>query len=190
MVLIIDHFDSFVFNLARYIQELGHEVRVIRQDMLRLETIHEQAPSHILLSPGPCSPTEAGHSLELVQTFQNIIPILGVCLGHQIIAQALGGEVVRAKRPLHGQSSPLHHAGKGLFQGIPSPCQVGRYHSLIVSDNGLPETLQVVARSEENEIMAFVSDTARLAGVQFHPESVLTEYGHCMLQNFLDGVLM
>ena len=190
MVLVIDHFDSFVYNLSRYIQELGYPVQVMRQDEVTIEAIDTLQPSHIVLSPGPCSPNEAGVSIEVVKTFNGNIPILGVCLGHQIIGQVMGGKVVRAKRPLHGQGSLLHHGGSGLFLGIPSPCLVGRYHSLIVEDDGLSDTLKVIARSEEGEIMAFVSLKHQLAGVQFHPESVITTHGHQLLANFLHGTLV
>jgi para-aminobenzoate synthetase component 2 len=190
MVLVIDHFDSFVYNLSRYIHELGYPVQVIRQDKVTIEAIHALQPSHIVLSPGPCSPNEAGISIEVVNTFIGRIPMLGVCLGHQIIGQVMGGNVARAKRPLHGQGCLLHHQGEGLFRGIPSPCLVGRYHSLIVEDAGLSDKLEVVARSEEGEIMAFVSSEHQLAGVQFHPESVITTHGHQMLQNFLHGIFV
>lgn len=190
MVLIIDHFDSFVYNLSRYIQELGYPVQVMRQDKVTLEAIATLQPSHIVLSPGPCSPNEAGLSLEVVKTFMGAIPILGVCLGHQIIGQVMGGRIARAKRPLHGQGSWLHHSGNGLFANIPSPCLVGRYHSLIVEEDGLNPALLVIARSEEGELMAFVSAEHKLAGVQFHPESVITTHGHQLLKNFLHGAFV
>lgn len=187
MVLLIDHYDSFVFNLARSIRELGHDVKVVRQDAISIDEIKRLNPSHIVLSPGPSRPEQTGISIEVVKTFGGDIPLLGVCLGHQVIGHVFGGEVRRAKQPLHGQASLLSHPASGLFKHIPSPCWVGRYHSLIVNEVGLNEALQVVARSDENEVMAFVSPQYRLAGVQFHPESVLTEGGNQLIQNFLDG---
>jgi para-aminobenzoate synthetase component II len=190
MVLLIDHYDSFVFNLARSIRELGHGVKVVRQDAISIEEIKAFNPSHIVLSPGPSRPEQTGVSIEVVKRFCGEIPLFGVCLGHQVIGHVFGGEVLRAKQPMHGQASLLYHDAQGLFRSVPSPCWVGRYHSLIVNEVGLSEELKVVARSDEQEVMAFVSQRYRLAGVQFHPESVLTEGGHQLIQNFLDGTFV
>jgi para-aminobenzoate synthetase component 2 len=185
MVLLIDHFDSFVFNLARYFQELNQTVHVSRQDHIHLDEVERLQPSYIVLSPGPCSPKEAPVSQHIVARYRGKIPILGVCLGHQIIGEVYGGTITRARQPMHGQASLLHHEQRGLFRHVPQPCQVGRYHSLIVSETGLDPCLKILARSEENEIMAFASQTDLIAGVQFHPESILTEGGHQLLENFL-----
>lgn len=190
MILLIDHFDSFVFNLAHYMMALGHEVKVVRQNAITIEAIKQLEISHIVLSPGPCTPKEAGISIETVKTFAGRIPLLGVCLGHQILGHVFGGKITAALKPLHGKASVLHHSGTGLFNGIRSPCRVGRYHSLIVSEEGLSKDIEIIARSEEKEVMAFVSTTWCLAGVQFHPESVLTDDGHQLLQNFLDGTFL
>lgn len=186
MVLLIDNYDSFVFNLARYVAELGRDYRVVRNDKITLDEIAALNPSHIILSPGPCSPTEAGISLSLVSRFLSSIPILGVCLGHQAIGQACGGNVLRAKTPKHGKSSLIYHDAKGLFQDLPNPFKVARYHSLIIEDEGFPECLTVTARTAENEIMAIKHREYPVFGVQFHPESVLTEHGHAMLARFLE----
>ena len=185
MILLIDNYDSFVWNLARYVGELGHARLVVRNDAIGLEDIARLAPSHIIVSPGPCSPVEAGISNAVVEAFMARIPILGVCLGHQCIGHALGGRVERALRPMHGKTSLVRHAGAGLFAGLPDPLRVTRYHSLIVKDRDLPEALEVTARSEEGEIMALRHREHPLVGVQFHPEAVLTEHGHDLLRNFL-----
>lgn len=187
MILLIDNYDSFVFNLARYVAELGYEYQVVRNDQITLDEIAARAPTHIILSPGPCSPNEAGISLSLITRFLATIPILGVCLGHQAIGQACGGKVVRAANPKHGKSSLVHHDGKGLFQDLPNPFKVARYHSLIVENDSLPACLKVTARTAENEIMAIEHQDYPVFGVQFHPESVLTEHGHAMLKRFLNG---
>lgn len=185
MILLIDNYDSFVYNLARYIGELGHERIVKRNDAINLAEIENLHPSHIIISPGPCAPLQAGISITVVQYFMQRIPILGVCLGHQVIGHVLGGTVTRAKRPLHGQASSILHDGKMLFSGLPHPLRVGRYHSLIVSDENFPDKLTITARCEQGEIMAFQHQHYPLFGVQFHPESVLTEQGHQLLNNFL-----
>jgi anthranilate synthase/aminodeoxychorismate synthase-like glutamine amidotransferase len=186
MILLIDNYDSFVWNLARYVSELGHTRIVVRNDATSLDDISALAPSHIIVSPGPCSPTEAGISNAVIQAFGPRTPILGVCLGHQCIGAALGGKVERARRPMHGKTSLVRHDGTGVFRGLPDPLRVTRYHSLIVLDDDLPPELRVTARSEEGEIMAVAHEHWPLVGVQFHPEAVLTERGHDLLRNFLD----
>lgn len=185
MILLIDNYDSFVWNLARYVSELGHTRIVVRNDATSLDQIAALAPSHIIVSPGPCSPAEAGISNAVIAAFGGSVPILGVCLGHQCIGAALGGKVARARRPMHGKTSLVHHDGSGVFAGLPDPLRVTRYHSLIVEDAALPECLEVTARSEEGEIMALAHRTQPTVGVQFHPEAVLTEHGHDLLRNFL-----
>ncbi len=185
MIVLIDNYDSFVWNLARYVGELGHARIVVRNDATSLEDIAALAPTHIIVSPGPCTPEEAGISNAVIATFGATIPILGVCLGHQCIGAALGGKVDRARRPMHGKTSLIRHDGSDLFAGLPDPLRVTRYHSLIVEEAGLPDSLRVTARSEEGEIMALQHRSWPLAGVQFHPEAVLTEHGHALLGNFL-----
>ena len=184
-VLLIDNYDSFTHNLARYIRELGREVTVLRNDAISLMEIEEMAPSHIVISPGPCTPERAGISLEVVRRFAGWRPLLGVCLGHQCIGQAFGGRVVRAERVMHGKTSPVTHGGSGIFAGIPSPLKVTRYHSLVVDPNSLPGDLEVTARSDEGAIMGLAHRRLPVVGVQFHPEAVLTEHGHRLLGNFL-----
>lgn len=185
MILLIDNYDSFVWNLARYVSELGYPRIVVRNDATSLDQIAALAPSHIIVSPGPCSPAEAGISNAVIAAFGGSVPILGVCLGHQCIGAALGGKVARARRPMHGKTSLVHHDGSGVFAGLPDPLRVTRYHSLIVEDAALPDCLEVTARSEEGEIMALAHRTQPTVGVQFHPEAVLTEHGHDLLRNFL-----
>jgi anthranilate synthase/aminodeoxychorismate synthase-like glutamine amidotransferase len=184
-VLLVDNYDSFVHNLARYVRELGFATQVRRNDALTLAEIEALGPSHVILSPGPRTPHEAGISNAVVAELGRRIPTLGVCLGHQCVAAALGGRVVRAARPRHGKTSPVHHTGKGLFAGLPSPFEATRYHSLIVDPDGLPDCLEVVAQTAEGEIMALRHGSWPVWGVQFHPESVLTEHGHALLRNFL-----
>jgi anthranilate synthase/aminodeoxychorismate synthase-like glutamine amidotransferase len=186
-VLLIDNYDSFSHNLARYIREIGPKVEILRNDAGSLAEIEALVPSHIVISPGPCTPERAGISLEAVRYFAGRRPLLGVCLGHQCIAQALGGRVVRAGKVMHGKTSPVTHDGQALFAGIPSPLRVTRYHSLIVEEDSLPANLQITARSDDGVIMALTHRDLPIAGVQFHPEAVLTEHGHRLLKNFLDG---
>lgn len=185
MILIIDNRDSFVFNLARYVEELGHEPMVVRNNKITLEDIYKLQPTHIIISPGPCGPEEAGVSIDVVREFTGKIPILGVCLGHQVIGYVSGGVITRAKEPMHGKSCLIHHDGHGIFQNIPSPMRVGRYHSLIVLDDTLSLELTITSRSAAGEIMSFSNEKQKLFGVQFHPESVLTEHGHTLLLNFI-----
>ena len=185
MILVIDNYDSFVHNLARYLRELGWDTHVVRNDTVDVEEIAALRPSHIVISPGPCTPNEAGVSVAVVRELGPTIPLLGVCLGHQCIGQAFGGKVARARRPMHGKTSRIRHDGDGVFAGLANPLGVTRYHSLVVSDAGLPGELAVTARSEEGEIMALRHRRHPIVGVQFHPEAVLTEQGHDLLRNFL-----
>ena len=188
MILLIDNYDSFVYNLARYVRELGETPLVRRNDALSVDDILELAPSHIVISPGPCSPSEAGISTDVIRRVGRTIPVLGVCLGHQCIGAAYGGEIVRAGRPMHGKTSRIHHRGSDLFTGLPSPFLASRYHSLVISPASVPAELEVTATSEDGEIMAVKHASHPVYGVQFHPESVLTEHGYRMLDHFLHGV--
>ncbi len=185
MILLIDNYDSFVHNLARYVRELGHETVVRRNDAIDVAGIEALRPAGIIVSPGPCTPREAGISNEAIARLGAKTPILGVCLGHQCLAAALGGRVVRAARPRHGKTSPILHDGSGLFAGLPSPFDATRYHSLIVERESLPSPLAVAATTPEGEIMALRHRAWPVWGVQFHPESVLTQHGHHLLRNFL-----
>jgi anthranilate synthase/aminodeoxychorismate synthase-like glutamine amidotransferase len=185
MLLVIDNYDSFTYNLVQYFGELGAEMKVIRNDELSVEEIGALAPEKIVISPGPCTPSEAGVSVEVVKHFGGKIPILGVCLGHQSIAQAFGGDVVRAERLMHGKTSMMHHAGESVFRGLPQPFEATRYHSLIVKKETLPECLEVTAWTEEGEIMGLKHKEFEIHGVQFHPESILTAEGKNLLGNFL-----
>lgn len=185
MILLIDNYDSFVYNLARYVNELGFSCVVKRNDAISLAAISEMNPSHIIISPGPCTPNEAGISMDLIRAFAGIFPILGVCLGHQAIGQVYGATVSRARRPMHGKSSLITHAQKELFRGLENPLRVGRYHSLIVEAENFPEDLEITARCEMGEVMAIKHKKFPVMGVQFHPESVLTESGYALLNNFL-----
>lgn len=185
MILVIDNYDSFTYNLVQYLGELGERIEVRRNDEIDLAGIEALAPDHILISPGPCTPNEAGVSLSLLEHFKGKIPILGVCLGHQSIGQAFGGEVIRAERLMHGKTSPIHHNNKGLFEGLPNPFTATRYHSLIVKRETLPECLEITAWTEEGEIMGLRHKEYPIEGVQFHPESIITENGLTMLRNFL-----
>jgi anthranilate synthase/aminodeoxychorismate synthase-like glutamine amidotransferase len=188
MILLIDNYDSFVHNLARYVRELGGEAIVRRNDDLTLREIEALAPSHIILSPGPCSPAEAGISTGIVRTFGAVIPIFGVCLGHQCIGAAYGGDIVRAGRPRHGRTSIVTHDGSSVFAGLPSPLRVTRYHSLVIAPASLPPSLRVTASAaDDGEIMAVAHRSHPVVGVQFHPESAATEYGYAMLDRFLHG---
>jgi anthranilate synthase/aminodeoxychorismate synthase-like glutamine amidotransferase len=188
MILLIDNYDSFVYNLARYVRELGKTPLVRRHDAISIEEIFALAPSHIVISPGPCSPTEAGISTEVVRQVGPSIPILGVCLGHQCIGAAYGGDILRAGAPMHGKTSRIHHSGEGLFRGLPSPFTATRYHSLVIGPASLPSCLRVTATSDDREIMAVQHVEHPVYGVQFHPESVLTEHGYRLLDHFLNGV--
>jgi anthranilate synthase/aminodeoxychorismate synthase-like glutamine amidotransferase len=185
MILLLDNYDSFVFNLARYLQELGAETQVVRSDALNVAEIERLRPQGIVISPGPCTPLEAGISLEVIRQLGPKVPILGVCLGHQAIAAALGGEVVRAPVPVHGRTAWITHHQQNLLAGLPNPFRAMRYHSLIVRESSLPSTLRVVAHTADGIPMALEHVAWPLYGVQFHPESVLTEGGHQMLANFL-----
>ena len=188
MILLIDNYDSFVYNLARYVRELGEEPLVRRHDAVGVDEIASLAPSHIIISPGPCSPREAGISTEVVRRLGSRIPVLGVCLGHQCIGAAYGGEIVRAGAPMHGKISRIHHTETGLFSGLPNPFMATRYHSLVIAPDSVPSCLQVTATSEDGEIMAVQHAEDPVYGVQFHPESVLTEHGYRLLDHFLHGV--
>lgn len=185
MILVIDNYDSFTYNLVHYLNELGAETLVYRNDALSVEEALGLKPQGILLSPGPCTPNEAGICLDLLAAAPDDLPILGVCLGHQAIGQAYGGDVVRAKAIMHGKTSPIHHEGKGLFAGLPNPFTATRYHSLSVEKSTLPDVLEVTGWTEDGEIMGFQHRTKPVHGVQFHPESIATEGGHAMLANFL-----
>jgi anthranilate synthase/aminodeoxychorismate synthase-like glutamine amidotransferase len=187
MILLIDNYDSFVYNLSRYVAELGEAPLVRRNDAVTLEEIATLAPTHIIISPGPCTPAEAGVSVEVIRRYGPTIPILGVCLGHQAIGAAYGAEIVRAGRPMHGKTSRIHHTGTSVFTGLPNPLIATRYHSLVIAPASLPETLQVTATADDGEIMAVAHTEHPVVGVQFHPESVLTEYGYRMLDWFLTG---
>jgi anthranilate synthase/aminodeoxychorismate synthase-like glutamine amidotransferase len=185
MLLLIDNYDSFVHNLARYVRELGVPTEVYRNDRLTVTEIAALKPQAIIISPGPCTPNEAGVSLEVIQQLQGTIPILGVCLGHQAIAQALGGRVIRAPEPVHGRSSWVRHRGTPLFAGVSNPFVAGRYHSLMAEVGSLPARLEITAVTDDQLPMAIEDSAAKLFGLQFHPESVLTQFGHRLLANFL-----
>ncbi|WP_028560697.1 aminodeoxychorismate/anthranilate synthase component II [Paenibacillus pinihumi] len=185
MILVIDNYDSFTYNLVQYLGELGEDIVVKRNDEIDLDGIAELAPDHILISPGPCTPNEAGVSLALIDRFKGQIPILGVCLGHQAIGQAFGGDVIRAEQLMHGKTSPILHDGRTIFEGIPSPYTATRYHSLIVKRETLPDCLEISAETAEGEIMGLRHKEYLIEGVQFHPESIITEHGLTLLRNFL-----
>ncbi|HEY0828490.1 MAG TPA: aminodeoxychorismate/anthranilate synthase component II [Bacilli bacterium] len=187
MILVIDNYDSFTYNLVQYVGEIGEEVIVRRNDEIDLQTIEQLQPNHILISPGPCTPNEAGISLELIQHFQGKIPILGVCLGHQAIGQAFGGEVIRAEKLMHGKTSQILHDGKTIFEGIPSPYTATRYHSLIVRRETLPNCLEISAETADGEIMGLRHKHFNIEGVQFHPESIITDHGKQLLRNFINS---
>lgn len=191
MLLMIDNYDSFTFNIVQYLAELGADVKVIRNDELTLEEIARLKPERIVVSPGPCTPNEAGISLAAIREFAGKVPILGVCLGHQAMGQVFGGRVIRARQVMHGKISPIHHAGVGVFRGLPSPFNATRYHSLVVEYATLPECLEVTAWTARedgtvDEIMGMRHKSLPIEGVQFHPESILTEHGHALLKNFLE----
>ena len=185
MILMIDNYDSFVYNLVQYLGELGEDIRVFRNDKITIPHIEDLRPDHIIISPGPCTPNEAGISLQLIQHFKGKIPIMGVCLGHQAIGQAFGGDVVRAPRLMHGKTSQVFHDGKGVFAGLKNPLTATRYHSLIVKKETLPACLEISAETDAGEIMGIRHKEYAIEGVQFHPESILTEAGHAMLEKFL-----
>ncbi|MET3291391.1 UNVERIFIED_CONTAM: para-aminobenzoate synthetase component 2 [Brevibacillus sp. OAP136] len=185
MIVMIDNYDSFTYNLVQFVGELGEELKVFRNDKVTIAEIERLDPDYLMISPGPCTPNEAGISLEAIKYFAGKIPILGVCLGHQSIGQAFGGNVVRAERLMHGKTSSVFHDQKTIFKGIPSPCVVARYHSLIVEPDSLPAELEVSARTAEGEIMAIRHREYPIEGVQFHPESIITEHGKQLLANFL-----
>ena len=187
MVLMIDNYDSFTYNLVQYLGELGAAVKVWRNDEITLSAIEKLAPRRIVISPGPCTPNEAGITLELLARLSGKIPILGVCLGHQAIGQAFGGKVVRARQVMHGKVSRIRHDGRGVFSGVPDDFAATRYHSLAIERVTLPECLVVTAESEDGEIMGVRHRSLAVEGVQFHPEAMLTEHGHRMLDNFLQG---
>ena len=190
MLLMIDNYDSFTYNVVQYLAELGAEVKVVRNDEISVDDVQALKPSHIVISPGPCTPNEAGISMGVIDRFRGVIPILGVCLGHQSIGQVYGGAVVRAPRVMHGKTSEIFHTGVGVFSGLPSPFVATRYHSLVLAPESLPDTLEVTAwTSFEDGSMEAIMGVRQVAdgveGVQFHPESILTEHGHALLNNFL-----
>ena len=190
MLLVVDNYDSFTFNLVQYLGELGGDVEVRRNDALTLDWIAAAAPSHIVISPGPCTPNEAGLSLALIERFAPSIPILGVCLGHQAIGQAFGGRIVHAAAVMHGKTSPVRHDGRGVFAGLPTRFTATRYHSLVVAPESVPDCLEVTAWTDDggvDEIMGLRHRAYRVEGVQFHPEAILTEHGKQLLANFLRG---
>ncbi len=185
MLLMIDNYDSFTYNLVQYFGELGQDVRVHRNDEITIDDVVAMRPDHIVISPGPCTPNEAGISVATIQRFAGQIPILGVCLGHQSIGQAFGGRIVRAKQLMHGKTSLVHHNDTSVFRGLPNPFTATRYHSLVIERESLPECLEITAWTEDGEIMGVRHKTLAVEGVQFHPESILTEHGHAMLGNFV-----
>jgi anthranilate synthase/aminodeoxychorismate synthase-like glutamine amidotransferase len=187
VILLLDNYDSFVYNLSRYVRELGEHPVVVRNDAISLDEICALAPTHIIVSPGPCTPAEAGISVSAIREFGARIPILGVCLGHQAIGTAYGAEIVRARKPMHGKTSRIHHDGADLFAGVPSPFTATRYHSLVIAPDSLPPSLRITATSEDGEIMAVEHRVNPVVGVQFHPESALTEHGYWLIDRFLHG---
>ncbi|MBT3013792.1 MAG: aminodeoxychorismate/anthranilate synthase component II [Candidatus Thiodiazotropha sp. (ex Lucina aurantia)] len=191
MLLMIDNYDSFTYNLVQYLGELGVEVKVVRNDEITVGEIDAIAPDHIVISPGPCTPNEAGISVETIRAYAGRIPILGVCLGHQSIGQAFGGKIVHARKVMHGKTSPILHAGAGVFSGLENPFEATRYHSLVIEKESLPACLEITAWTENegemDEIMGVRHKELAIQGVQFHPESILTRYGHDLLRNFVEG---
>ena len=190
-LLMIDNYDSFTYNVVQYLGELGAEVRVVRNDEISVAAIADLAPRHIVISPGPCTPNEAGISTAVIEAYAGVVPILGICLGHQCIGQVFGGRVVRARRVMHGKTSPIHHRGQGVFRGLSEPFEATRYHSLVVERASLPDCLEVTAWTctddgEVDEIMGLRHRELPIEGVQFHPESILTAHGHDLLRNFLE----
>jgi anthranilate synthase component II len=187
MLLMIDNYDSFTYNLVQYLAELGEKVVVYRNDEIDLETVGKLNPRHIVISPGPCTPNEAGISVPLIHEFAGKIPLLGVCLGHQSIGQAFGGNIVHAQTLMHGKTSLIYHHNVGVFKNLPNPYTATRYHSLVIERESLPDCLEITAWTDDDEIMGVRHKTLPIEGVQFHPESILTEYGHELLKNFLDA---
>jgi anthranilate synthase component 2 len=187
MLLMIDNYDSFTYNLVQYFAELGEEVKVFRNDEIAVEEIAKLNPARICISPGPCSPSEAGISVETIKRYAGQIPILGVCLGHQAIGEAFGGKVIRAQKVMHGKTDSIHHTGVGAFKNLPDPFKVTRYHSLAIERSSLPDMLEVTATSSDGEIMGVRHKELAVEGVQFHPESILSEHGHALLKNFLQN---
>ena len=185
MLLMIDNYDSFTYNLVQYFAELGEEVKVLRNDEITVDEIAQLKPARICISPGPCSPSEAGISVATIQRFAGIIPILGVCLGHQAIGEAFGGNIIRAQKVMHGKTDLIEHTGLGVFKGLSNPLKVTRYHSLAIEKSSLPAVLEITATSPDGEIMGVRHREFALEGVQFHPESILSEQGHALLKNFL-----
>ncbi len=185
-LLMIDNYDSFTYNLVQYLGELGEDVEVYRNDQITIAEIAQMQPDFIVISPGPCAPNEAGISVEVIHQFGGKIPILGVCLGHQSIGQAFGGVIARAKELMHGKTSLIHHRGQGVFRGLESPFPATRYHSLVVERETLPECLEITAWTDDGEIMGLRHESLNVEGVQFHPESILTQHGHDLLRNFLE----
>jgi anthranilate synthase component 2 len=186
MLLMIDNYDSFTYNLVQYLAEIGQEVKVVRNDKISIEEINKLNPQYIVISPGPCTPNEAGISLELIEAFKGKIPILGVCLGHQSIGQAFGGSIIHAQTIMHGKTSKIFHNNKGVFRGIKDPFIATRYHSLVIEKQTLPNCFDITAWTDDNEIMGIKHKELAIEGVQFHPESILSEHGHDLLKNFLD----
>lgn len=186
MLLMIDNYDSFTYNLVQYFSELGEKVVVYRNDEITVDKISELSPERIVISPGPCTPNEAGVSLSVIHQFSQNIPVLGVCLGHQSIGQAFGGQIVHAKQLMHGKTSPIYHNNTGVFRDLPNPFIATRYHSLVVERSTLPDCLEITAWTEDDEIMGIRHKTLAIEGIQFHPESILSEHGHQMLENFLN----
>ena len=186
MLLMIDNYDSFTYNLVQYLAEIGQEVEVVRNDKISIEEINKLNPRYIVISPGPCTPNEAGISLELIEAFKGKIPILGVCLGHQSIGQAFGGKIVHAQTIMHGKTSKISHNNKGVFRGIKNPFIATRYHSLVIEKQTLPNCFDITAWTDDNEIIGIKHKELAIEGVQFHPESILSEHGHDLLKNFLD----
>ena len=185
MLLMIDNYDSFTYNLVQYLGELGQDVQVYRNDEISLKKVAALKPTYIVISPGPCTPNEAGISVSLIHEFAGKIPLLGVCLGHQSIGQAFGGKIIKAKTLMHGKTSLIHHASKGVFKGLPNPYNATRYHSLVIERETIPDCLEITAWTDDGEIMGVKHKTLAVEGVQFHPESILTEHGHDLLNNFL-----
>lgn len=185
MLLMIDNYDSFTYNLVQYLGELGEDVRVVRNDAITLAEVAALQPARIVISPGPCSPNEAGISVPLIKEFAGKIPLLGVCLGHQSIGAAFGGKIVHARQLMHGKTSPIHHANVGLFHGLPNPVTATRYHSLAIERESLPDCLEITAWTDDGEIMGVRHKSFDVEGVQFHPESILTQSGHDLLRNFI-----